>query len=97
MEEAAAPSRPAGRSAPVPRSDQAQVGDPEVSALRAGGAALRAAPPGAQSCNLRGRRLSPIPSAGQGRFALRACWGPQPFPYKTSAPPHVLSMSCSEL
>eukprot|EP00969_Alexandrium_andersonii_P258457 11427547-Alexandrium_andersonii.AAC.1 len=24
------------------------------------------------------RRHPPIPSAGQGRFALRACWGPQP-------------------
>eukprot|EP00969_Alexandrium_andersonii_P258824 11444036-Alexandrium_andersonii.AAC.1 len=44
MEEAAAPSRPAGRDVLVPPSASAEVGDPEVSALPAGGAALRTAP-----------------------------------------------------
>eukprot|EP00969_Alexandrium_andersonii_P310073 13702612-Alexandrium_andersonii.AAC.1 len=33
-----------------------------------------------------GRRLPPIPSAGQGRFASPACWGPQPLPRGISAP-----------
>eukprot|EP00969_Alexandrium_andersonii_P330895 14625704-Alexandrium_andersonii.AAC.1 len=40
--EAAAPDRPAGRNVLVPRSESADVGDPEASALRAGGT---------QSCN----------------------------------------------
>eukprot|EP00969_Alexandrium_andersonii_P373756 15484743-Alexandrium_andersonii.AAC.1 len=45
MEEAATPGKPAGRTVLVPRSESENAGDLEVSALRAGGAALRAAPP----------------------------------------------------
>eukprot|EP00969_Alexandrium_andersonii_P314615 13898287-Alexandrium_andersonii.AAC.1 len=30
-----------------------------------------------------GRQLLPIPSAGQGWFALRTCWGPQLLPHGT--------------
>eukprot|EP00969_Alexandrium_andersonii_P073211 3230205-Alexandrium_andersonii.AAC.1 len=44
MEAAAAPNSPARRSVLVPRSKSAEVGDPEASALRAKGAALRPAP-----------------------------------------------------
>eukprot|EP00969_Alexandrium_andersonii_P353483 15440027-Alexandrium_andersonii.AAC.1 len=45
MDEAAAPAGPTGRNVLVQGSQAAENGDPEVSALRAGGAALRAAPP----------------------------------------------------
>eukprot|EP00969_Alexandrium_andersonii_P058075 2558602-Alexandrium_andersonii.AAC.1 len=30
--------------------------------------------------DLGGRRLLPIPSAGQGHFTLQACWRSQPLP-----------------
>eukprot|EP00969_Alexandrium_andersonii_P346071 15298030-Alexandrium_andersonii.AAC.1 len=39
------PARPRGRNVLVPCSKSAEVGDPAVPAPRAGGAALRAAPP----------------------------------------------------
>eukprot|EP00969_Alexandrium_andersonii_P166235 7345207-Alexandrium_andersonii.AAC.1 len=58
--------------------------------LWASGAPLRAAP------KPRGRRLPPIPSAAQGCFALRACWGSQPLTRGTSATSQVQPMSCSE-
>eukprot|EP00969_Alexandrium_andersonii_P192284 8493146-Alexandrium_andersonii.AAC.1 len=45
MNEAAVPDGPVGRKVLVPGLDSADNGDPEVSVLRAGGAALRAAPP----------------------------------------------------
>ena len=45
MDEAAVPAGPTGRNVLAQGSESAENGDPEVSALRAGGAALRAAPP----------------------------------------------------
>eukprot|EP00969_Alexandrium_andersonii_P238235 10515183-Alexandrium_andersonii.AAC.1 len=40
----------------------------------------------------RGRRLPPIPSAGQGRIALRACWGPEPVSYTHLTLPTICSV-----
>eukprot|EP00969_Alexandrium_andersonii_P100198 4420063-Alexandrium_andersonii.AAC.1 len=55
-------------------------GGPAFPALRTGGAALRAAPPARRAAAEGGRQHPPTPIPGQGRFALRACWGPQPLP-----------------
>eukprot|EP00969_Alexandrium_andersonii_P372251 15481326-Alexandrium_andersonii.AAC.1 len=44
----------------------------------------------------RGSRLPPILSVGPGRFAMQACWGPQPLPYGISAPSQRQPMRCSE-
>eukprot|EP00969_Alexandrium_andersonii_P102907 4541009-Alexandrium_andersonii.AAC.1 len=44
MDDAAAPEGPTWRKVPAQRSVTTESADPEVSALRAGGAALRAAP-----------------------------------------------------
>eukprot|EP00969_Alexandrium_andersonii_P043948 1927068-Alexandrium_andersonii.AAC.1 len=64
MEVAAAPKMPAGRSVLVPALGIGEVGNPIVSALRAGGAALRAAPKAPRAATE--GVAAPIPSTGQG-------------------------------
>eukprot|EP00969_Alexandrium_andersonii_P359459 15453269-Alexandrium_andersonii.AAC.1 len=56
-----------------------KAGTRSVATLSARGAVRSAAPP-ARSAETSGAHFSPIPSPGQGRFALRGLPGPQPQP-----------------
>eukprot|EP00969_Alexandrium_andersonii_P363822 15462756-Alexandrium_andersonii.AAC.1 len=56
-----------------------------AAALGAGGAARSTALP-TRSAETSGSPTSAIPTAGQGRFALRTCWGPRPLPSGILAP-----------
>eukprot|EP00969_Alexandrium_andersonii_P362565 15459992-Alexandrium_andersonii.AAC.1 len=58
MDEAAAPAGPPGRNVPVQGLTSAENGDPEASALHAGGAALRAPPPLRRELQLKGSPCS---------------------------------------
>eukprot|EP00969_Alexandrium_andersonii_P148142 6549314-Alexandrium_andersonii.AAC.1 len=78
MEVAAAP---AGQQGEAPRARNRWKSATLSLQLWAQGAPREAQRPRRAAPKPWGRRLPPIPSAGQGRFALRTCWGPQPLPY----------------
>eukprot|EP00969_Alexandrium_andersonii_P354561 15442432-Alexandrium_andersonii.AAC.2 len=73
MQEAAAPAGPHGRTILVPRPESAQVGDPEVSVLRTGGAAFHAAPPAPRAATERAQGLPMFADSERGRKAFRPC------------------------
>eukprot|EP00969_Alexandrium_andersonii_P283046 12512194-Alexandrium_andersonii.AAC.1 len=63
------------------------IGDPfSCSSRRRGGAPREAQCPRRAAPKLQGPRFPPIPRPGQGRFALWGLLGPQPRPYRMSAP-----------